>query len=105
MMTELKKQGLIDPDIFIAQTNELSEQLRSAKLKKEKLLDADEDKTLAQTQEIIDILETGPEFLDSFNAELFGELVNRVIVDSNEQLQFELKNGLKLPESIERTVR
>lgn len=38
MLAKLKQQGLIDPDIFIAQCNELTEQLRAAKLKKERLL-------------------------------------------------------------------
>ncbi len=38
MLTTLKQQGLIDPDIFISQSNELTEQLRAAKLKKERLL-------------------------------------------------------------------
>ena len=101
----LKQQGLVDPDIFISQSNELAEQLRAAKLKKERLLVADSDSTIAQTQELIDILETGPDFLDAFDADLFGELVDKIIVDSNEQLRFRLRNGLELTETIERTVR
>lgn len=105
MLTTLKQQGLIDPDIFISQSNELTEQLRAAKLKKERLLVADGDSTIAQTQELIDILEAGPDFLDTFDAELFGELVDKIIVDSNEQLRFRLRNGLELTETIERTVR
>lgn len=32
----LKQQGLVDPDIFIAKTNELTKQLRQAKQEKEK---------------------------------------------------------------------
>ncbi len=105
MLTTLKQQGLIDPDIFISQSNELAEQLRATKLKKEHLLVADSDSTIAQTQELTDILEAGPDFLDTFDAELFGELVDKIIVDSNEQLRFCLKNGLELTETIERTVR
>lgn len=105
MLATLKQQGLIDPDIFISQSNELTEQLRAAKLKKERLLVADGDSTIAQTQELIDILEAGPDFLDTFDAELFSELVDKIIVGSNEQLRFRLKNGLELTETIERTVR
>ncbi len=105
MLTTLKQQGLIDPDIFISQSNELTEQLRTAKLKKERLLASDGDNTIAQTQELMDILEAGPDFLDAFDAELFGELVDKIIVDSKEQLRFRLKNGLELTETIERTVR
>ena len=46
MLTSLKQQGLIDPDIFISQSNELTEQLRAAKLRKERLLVADGDSTI-----------------------------------------------------------
>ena len=105
MLATLKQQGLIDPDIFISQNNELTEQLRTAKLKKERLLVADGDSTIAQTRELMEILDAGPDFLDDFDAELFGELVEKIIVDSSEQLRFRLKNGLELVEIIERTVR
>ena len=105
MLAKLKQQGLIDPDIFIAQRNELTEQLRAAKLKKERLLVSDGDDIIVQTQELLDILDAGPDFLDAFDAELFGELVDKIFVDNNEQLRFRLKNGLELTEAIERTVR
>ena len=59
----------------------------------------------AEESYLIDILEGGPEFLDSFDAELFGELVERIIIESNDSVRFCLKNGLELRESIERTVR
>ena len=90
---------------FFSQSNELTEQLRIAKLKKERLLVADGDSAIAQTRELMEILDAGPDFLDDFVAELFGELVEKIIVDSNEQLRFRLKNGLELPEVIEGTVR
>ena len=101
----LKQQGLVDPDIFIAKTNELTKQLLQVKLEKEKLMDAESDMTALQTRNLIDILEGGPEFLDSFDAELFGELVEKIIIESNDSVRFCLKNGLELRESIERTVR
>ena len=101
----LKQQGLVDPDIFIAKTNELTKQLRQVKLEKEKLMDAESDMTALQTRDLIDLLEGGPEFLDSFDAELFGELVEKIIIESNDSVRFCLKNGLELRESIERTVR
>ena len=53
----------------------------------------------------MEILDDGPDFLDSFDAELFGELVDKIIVESNEQIRFRLKNGLELTETIERTMR
>lgn len=105
MLTEFKQKNLIDPDIYIAQSNALTEQLRSAKREKERLLDADGDTTIQDTREILDTLENGPDFLDHFDAELFGELIEKIIVESNVRIRFRLKNGLELPETIERMVR
>ena len=39
LLAALKQQGLVDPDIFISQTNALTKQLRSAKREKDRLLD------------------------------------------------------------------
>ena len=47
----------------------------------------------------------GPEYLEAFDGELFRELVDKIIVESNERIRFRLINGLELPEEIERTVR
>ena len=105
MWADLKCQGLIDPDIFIARTNELAEQLRDAKQKKARLLIEAADDTLAQTEALVEALEAGPEDMNSFDAELFDELVEKIIVDSNEQIRFRLKNGLELCEMVKRTVR
>ena len=104
-LAELKKLGSVDPDIFIYKSNKLVEQLRTAKLQKERILNAQSDDTIPRTRELLEILDAGPEFLESFDAELLGELVDKIIVESNEQIRFRLKNGLELPERIERTVR
>lgn len=105
MLAELKQQGLIDPDIFICQFNEITGQLRKAKQKKECLLNREGNHTIQQTRDIIESLEYGPEFLDTFDKTIFGDLVEKIIVESNENIRFRLKNGLELPETIERTVR
>lgn len=105
LLAQLKQQGLVDPDIYIARGNTLAEQLRTAKLEKERLLDAEEDEAIRQTQALLEALEKGPEFLDAFDGELFRELVEKIVVESSECLRFRLINGLELTESIERTVR
>lgn len=105
MLAELKKYGGVDPDIFISKSNELAEQLRAAKLQKERMLSAESDDTIPRTRELMETLDAGPELLDRFDAELFGELVDKIIVESGERIRFRLKNGLELTEKIERTVR
>lgn len=104
-LTLLNEQGAVDSDVFISKTNQLAEQLRKAKREKDKLLQQQEDDTLRKTREIIQLLDCGPDYLDSFDEELFRELIDKIIVESNERIRFRLKNGLELPEYIERTVR
>lgn len=101
----LKQNGLVDPDIFISKSNELTRQLRQAKLDKEELMTAEGDATAQRTRELIALLEDGPDFLDHPDTELCGALVAEIIVESNDTLRFRLHNGLELRESIERTVR
>ena len=101
----LKQNGLVDPDIFISKSNELTRQLRQAKLDKEKLMAAEGDATAQRTRELIALLEDGPDFLDHPDTELCGALVAEIIVESNDTLRFRLHNGLEVRESIERTVR
>ena len=106
---ELRKKRwenrLVAPDIFISRQNELAEQLRATKLEKERSLKAEEDQTIQQTQELIETLEAGPAPLDTFDGELVRELVDKIIVESNDRLRFRLVNGLELAEPIERMVR
>lgn len=105
MLTVLNQQGAVDPDIFISQSNQLAQQLRKAKRQKETLLEQDGNDTLSKTRELLEILAYGPEYLEAFDGELFRELVDKIIVESNERIRFRLINGLELPEEIERTVR
>ena len=105
LLAELKQQGLVDPDLFISRRNGLAEQLRAVKLEKERLLADEEDQTLQQTQELLEVLASGPDFLDAFDGELFHELVEKIIVENGQRLRFRLVNGLELTETIERTAR
>ena len=101
----LKQQGAVDPDLFLSRSDQLAEQRRTAKLKKERLLRSEEDHTIQRTQDLLDYLRSGPDTLSFFDEALFSELVEKIIVTNNKALRFRLINGLELTESIERTKR
>lgn len=100
MLASLKKQGLIDPDIFIAQSNNLARELREIKRKKERILDGDSDDTIPKTQEMTEVLDNGPSFLENFSPELFQGLVERITAVDNSHFVIRLKNGLELSETL-----
>ena len=98
MLASMNRCGCVDPDIFIAQSNELAQQLRAAKQEKERILGAERDDTIPKTQDLLELLETMPEFLPDFDGEVFCELVEQIVVADNTVLRFRLKNGLELTE-------
>ena len=105
MLADMNKCGLVDPDIFISQSNELARQIRAAKQKKERLLaDADDD-TIPRTRDLMETLETLPELLPVFDDEVLTDLVERITAEEDGALRFRLKNGLELTETTERSVR
>ena len=105
LLTQLKQQGSVDPDIFISRGNLLAERRRELKLQKERILRSEEDHTIQQTQDLLDVLESGPDWLDDFDEQLFSDLVEKIVVINNEKLCFRLLNGLEVTEKIERTQR
>lgn len=104
-LTVMNRNGSVDPDIFIAKSNQLAEQLRKAKQQKERLRIQEDNNLIEMTEQLQGLIADGPDILETFDAELFCELIETIIVQSNTELRFRLKNSLELPESIERTVR
>lgn len=72
---------------------------------KERLQHQEDDGIIEATEQLLEAINAGPAMLESFDEELFCELIDKVIVESNTKIRFRLKNGLELPETIERTVR
>ena len=104
-LTAMQRRGNVDPDIFITKSNQLAEQLRKAKQQKERIQEQEDNKLIEITGQIIETMSDGPDMLETFDAELFCELIEKIIVQSNTKIRFRLKNGLELPETIERTIR
>ena len=104
-LSTLNRRGMVDPDIFISKSNQLAEQLRNAKQQKEQFMRQEDRSILDSTEQLLETIEAGPEVLEAFDEELFCELIDKIIVESNVKIRFRLKNGLELPETMERTVR
>lgn len=65
----------------------------------------EDDSTITETRCLISMLEDSPELLTEFDETIFDSMVELVVAESSERLKFKLINGLKLAETIERTVR
>ena len=105
ILADMNKCCLVDPDIFISQSNEFARQFRAAKQEKERLMADGDDDTVPRTRELMETLETLPEFLPAFDGEIFVDLVAKITAEADGTLRFQLKNGLELTETTERSVR
>lgn len=98
--------GYVDSALYLSQMDEIDRKLRELRKLRRRLLEAaGEDRQIHDTERMMEYLEDGPEWLDEVPAELFGELIERIIIISPERLKFRLLNGMELAENIERTVR
>lgn len=106
VLVRLKLKGYVDSALYLSQMDEIDRKLRELRKLRRRLLEAaGEDRQIHDTERMMEYLEDGPEWLDEVPAELFGELIERIIIISPERLKFRLLNGMELAENIERTVR
>lgn len=88
--------GYIESALFMQESNDLN--MKLAKLKKEKkmILGNDAcDEAYKKTEQLINILKkTGP--IGEFDEKTFKRIVNRILVNKDKVLTYELMNGLKL---------
>ena len=103
-LAQLNAGGLVDPDIFIAQSSQLAGPLRDAQQQKSRLLAEGREDTAPQTRELLETLESLPEYLSAFDGEIFHALIDRITVEGN-TLRFRLKNRLELTETVQRRPR
>lgn len=103
VLSGLKSKGYIDSALFMSQTNELNRKIAKLRADKCKLMGSDDDdSSIIDTQNLIEILDNAPDYLSEFEQPIFESMVERIIVISNEQIKFRLINGLELTEKIER---
>lgn len=105
LLAMLKQQGLVDSDLFISRSNAIAEQIRKAKQEKSRILEAEGYDTVNETQEMLDVLAEGPDCIDAFDCDLFCDLVDKIIVEDGAHIRFQMKNGLRLRETVERMKR
>ena len=90
----------------LSQTDEIGRKLRDLRKLRRRAMDAaGEDQQIQATEQMLDYLTDSPEQLEEVDEELFESLIDRLTIQSAEQLNIQLRNGLILTEPMERTVR
>lgn len=85
---------------YTAQSDALESRITELRIERRtKITESDEDEMLDGLKLLNDIL-TETELGKDFDAELFGQTVDSITVDGNDQLTFHLIGGISLPEKI-----
>jgi site-specific DNA recombinase len=100
-MNGLLSKGILDSALFISQTDEINRKIRSLKLVKSRILTEQEsDSMLDKTEELVEIIENGPERISKMDTALLHELVDTILVCDTQSVDFKLINGLVLTERL-----
>ena len=106
VLKRLNTKGYMESASFYAQTQEINAQVRELRALKSSLIKQHQTGGSVASLEALDAaLETGPEWLDGMDEDLFDEIVDKVTVLSPEQVKIKLACGLELTENIQRMVR
>lgn len=100
VLSRLHSKGVLNAADYTAQSDAIEGKITELRIERRtKITDGDVDEPLEELKMLSDILRETKIGVD-FHAELFGETVVSITVDSNEQLTFHLVGGISLPEKI-----
>ncbi len=100
-ISRLRSKGLLDADACAAKVAALDAQLTQLRIKRRRLQKNDDINEAAEALcQTVDTLHQGPERLVEFDAELFADLVEQIVVDPGHGLRFRLKGGFEVTERL-----
>lgn len=104
LMTKLQTQGVLDAEYFTTRSQELERQLTALQKQLYTMLSDDDSAQADELNRLITTIENADADC-SFNEVLFGQIVRRIYVRPETELEFELPGGVSLCEKIERKGR
>ena len=100
-ISKLQTAGLLDTDACAAKFNEINARLERLRKERRRLLrNGDIEDAINAIQAAADVVRCGPEYLEEFDEGLFHDLVERIVVESQTRVRFQLRGGLELTEQL-----
>ena len=101
-LTKLHTAGLLDETALSTKQAELNAKLTELRRERRKLLyNEDIDEQVDAIRQTIDTIRNGPDTLSSFDEILFTKLVERIVVDTQSTIRFQLYGGFEFQETLE----
>ena len=105
-ISKLQAAGLLDTDACAAKLNAINIQLTQLRRERRRLLEHDDiEDTIGRLHKTADAIKAGPERLDTFDEDLFEELVEEIVAESQTRIRFRLHGGIELAEKVGRAKR
>lgn len=103
-ISKLQTVGLLDADACTAKLNSVGARLVQLRAERRRLLkNEDVEDSIDALRQTADVVQHGPERLEVFHEDLFHELVEQIIVDSQIRVRFRLHGGIELTEQLRGT--
>lgn len=96
MYQSAKSQGYMESALFLEESNKANNRIVQLKKEKKLLMGNDEcEKVIRKTEKLINILKTsGP--ISEMDKSIFGKVIQKIWIDKDKNLTYELINGLEL---------
>ena len=105
-INQLQRMGLLDMDACIAKRSEIDVKLTKLRAKRRQMLkNEDIDETMETLRQVAEIIQHGAENLEIFDEELFADLTQKIIVESQTCIRFRLFGGLEFTEHLQENNR
>lgn len=104
-ISSLFEKGILGEALYIKNRKPIEQELHELRKKRRKILNQGAENGLAEIERLIRVIQAGPEVLTEFNAFLFENMVEKIIVSTDSKLMFRLTGGLVLEEEIDRRMR
>jgi hypothetical protein len=100
VLERLKGKGYIEPALYSSQRLDIDRKVAALRRTKERLMSEDDGGVVAAVENLMDALETGEPDSDGF-----ADIVERIIIQTDNSIIIRLRCGLELTETIRRAVR
>lgn len=105
VLTRLKSKGYMDSALYLSELDEINGKVRELRKLRRRILDSThEDEQIRQTEDMLEYLDSSPEWLETIAPELFTLLIDRIMLTADGSVRIRLLNGLEFTEELRKSV-
>lgn len=106
VLTRLKSKGYMDSDLYLSQMDGLNARARELRRQRRSILEKTcEEEQIRRTEDILDYLENGDDWIEELDPAVFSVLIDRMYLTAEGSIRIRLRNGLEVEETLKTEVR